>query len=258
MLDNQAGVDSGFSSSSPADRQSPSPESRFSRDVTEEEKPADNSPTSADTTAYLAATRTSPSTTEEANNPSLFSPTLPHHQNQNIISGGPMCGKEFKQELVDQSYGDLSQRAASLNSGAVPVYPSVSQTLQSAPAFPSAMSTSTHLEAMDQLSANVLDLSATAPPSNGQGAPGAPCSNSTQGTTAADTAASESMKSALDSLTAQITGNPPNLEARQSESNDPSFLVKHNKIAEAPRCRCVNRPRMFVVILISLVVCAPF
>lgn len=213
-LDSHNGVDSGFSSSSPADRQSPSPKVRFELPTPEEEKLVNSAIESNMSQAAGMSGFLKSSGKSLTNLSSLLSQTgegdevvaKPEDERMDTQDSSE---KQIKQEVLDQSYEEGLKRN------------SIQNVFQPA----------------NSMAADILNQSVT-------------IQSSSAGDTA--TAASGEMtniQSVLDSLTASITGQNDMMTDDQIkqptdplERYDPAYLLKHNKIAEPPNCGCVNRP----------------
>lgn len=243
-MDTQA-VDSGFSSSSPADRQSPSPKARFALPSTDAEETRLDSGQSS---TADAANKDSP---DELSRTSNFDANrLPQNDQPfkyaQLYSGSSMSADST--QLTGNGDGKtlaFSAHQQSLATDSVPQESSAPANQNSAEdcaldlsansiSFPRMFNS--QVESGGTTDRPSLALDSSSLPQQQQ-----MLLNSTQ-------AGTQQMNNILSSLTAKVTGqgsNSINEQTAKMESlqeQDASHLIKHNKIAEPPNCGCVNKP----------------
>ena len=230
-IDNHA-VDSGFSSSSPADRQSPSPQTRFDiQPVSNIEENANLDP---------------PTSSETVN----ITPILRNTQNQDIIKASS------SPHGVDQAQN---------NSGVPDVHnlePSFSQTsannIFNQP--PKVLENSMMQQAVPPHPGLSDEINHQMPIASNSGIVHSSYSQQAQAIQTSESAVNSSesgptqaMSDFIKNLTAQVTGQSsikkepavePTVETAPGptvDPTDPAYIIKHNKVAVPPNCGCTNR-----------------
>lgn len=204
-LDTQA-VDSGFSSSSPADRQSPSPKVRFGcQSESEDSRPEAQPMHARERPIAMESSEGKEHTREEQ----AFAYTQP-------LLGSVLSISDSAQPLPTSNSPPQSCTTSAGQAEAVDCALDLSANSTSFPRLPDGKPGATSYEAGQPSSGSVLS--------------------------ACTSTEAASVESILSTLKTQVTGLALESKLKVGQEQDAAHLIKHNKIAEPPNCGCVNRP----------------
>lgn len=255
-IDSQA-VDSGFSSSSPADRQSPSPKTRFDIPIVGKEHTNMAQGDSIDPETINL--RPIHKMTESYSIPSSISETsiaTVSTQEINRLTSVPSLGDGVS-SLGDKALGHSQTSWTASQAAATFERPSEHTSLGE---LPSDQSKSENKDAENDLQNSLQRIAAMAPILHQENVMNATSASISQHMSApqfaeasnnfSDEQTTVSFNKLVGGLTSQITGtDDPGIEQNSIEPTDPAYLIKNNKIAVPPNCSCTNRECKYVIFM---------